>query len=400
MFGNTKKTTQSENIVPGMQIVTIPNEFFGGADPSVRFKNTEKVVDLNKMAGTVAPNEREKRVLDQAMAKGSRLTGTKVWIIGGIILFVLAIAGASLYYWWSGRKPAPKPVVTTIPVVVTTHPATTTAVIPEPTGTAPTTTVTTTPEEPIIIKEPGLELPSKLTIESADIDGDGVSDAAEEVFGSDPGNPDTDSDSYNDGHELYYLYNPNGIEPMKVIDSGTVKLFRSGNFNYELYYPANWISAAVDNEGRLTLFTTLTGENVEVRVFDLKDGQTLADWFATVVSSDNTLADFVDVDSRFGAVGKARSDRLVYLYVSGQRVYALVYHEAEENLVFYKKVLEVMARSFKINTTTPAISSLPSSMSEFIISTTTETVETTTPTAEEVTGEEPEAEPESEEDVI
>jgi hypothetical protein len=400
MFGKTKNTTQPENIVPGMQIVTIPNEFFGGADPSVRFKNTEKVVDLNKMTGTVAPNEREKRVLDKATAKGSRLTGAKIWIIGGIILFVLAIVGASLYYWWSGQKSAQKPVVTTTPVVVPIRPATTTVIVPEPTGTIPTTTVTTTPEEPVIIKEPGLELPSKLAIESADIDGDGVSDAAEEVFGSDPGNPDTDSDSYNDGHELYYLYNPNGIEPMKVIDSGTVKLFRSGNFNYELYYPANWISAAVDVDGRQTLFTTLTGENVEVRVFDIKDDQTLADWFATVVSPDNTLTDYVDVDSRFGAVGKARNDRLVYLYISEQRIYALVYHEAEENLVFYKKVLEVMARSFKINTTTPVIPSLPSGVPEFIIDATATTTETATPVTEEIIDEETEAEPESEEDTI
>jgi hypothetical protein len=381
MFGKTKDTIKPKNVAPEVQIITIPDEFFAGADPTVRFKKTEKVVDLNKNAGTVAPNEREKRELDAVTAKGSLLTGTKVWIIGGIILFVLAVAGASLYYWWTGRQTTtPKPVVKNNPVVVTVHPTST--VVTQPTGTAPTTTVTTTPETPVVVKEPNLELPSKLSMESADVDNDGVSDAAEEIFGSDPGNPDTDADSYNDGHELYYLYNPNGIEPMKVIDSGAVKLFKSGNFNYSLYYPTNWLAASVDIEGRQMLFTTLNGEYVEARIFDMAPGQSLAEWFAAAAPSDS-LSGYTDVESRFGAKGKMRSDGLVYLYVSGQRIYALVYHEIQENLVSYKKVLEVMARSFKVESAASALPSLPDGVSEFITGTSTEAASSTVEDADE-----------------
>jgi len=371
MFGKTKDTIKSKNIAPEVQIITIPDEFFGGADPTVRFKKTEKVVDLNKNAGTIAPNEREKRKLDESTAKGSFFTGTKVWIIGGIALFILAIAGASLYYWWIGRQATtPQPVINNNPVVVTTRPTTTAT---EPIVAVPTTTATTTPETPVVIKESGLILPSKLSMESADIDNDGVSDTAEEIFGSDPGNPDTDADSYNDGHELYYLYNPNGIEPMKVIDSGVVKLFKSGNFNYSLYYPTNWLAASVDIEGRQMLFTTLNGEYIEARVFDMTPGQALVDWFAVNAPPDS-LTNYADIESRFGARGKMRNDGLVYLYVSGERVYALVYHEIQENFVSYKKVLEVMARSFQIGkvSSTPSLS-LPDGVSEYITGTSTAT---------------------------
>ena len=376
MFG-AKHVKKNLPQSPNSDIVTIPSEFFGGADPTVHFKKTEKTVDLNKTTNVILPNEREKRELDAATAKGSFFIGTKVWVIGGIILFLLAVGGATLYYYFTLRGAAQKSAATNKPAVTTTHTTTTvqTTVTVTPTGEAtPSTTATTTIEQPTSLQEPILELPSKLSVETADLDSDGVSDAAEEIFGSDPGNPDTDGDGYNDGHELYYLYNPNGIEPMKVIDAGTVRIFKSGNFNYELYYPINWLAAPVDNDGRQMIFTTLTGENVEVHAYDLAAGETFADLFVKIVPVDELLSAYTDVESRFGTKGKMRNDGLVYFFVGEGRVYTLVYHEVDENLVRYKKVMEVMARSFKINETTTGTMSLPAGFAEFSgISTTSAT---------------------------
>lgn len=43
-----------------------------------------------------------------------------------------------------------------------------------------------------------------------DTDDDGLPDAQEKVYGSDPNNPDTDGDGYEDGHEVRFGYSPTG----------------------------------------------------------------------------------------------------------------------------------------------------------------------------------------------
>lgn len=43
-----------------------------------------------------------------------------------------------------------------------------------------------------------------------DSDNDGLTDAQEETYGTDPNNPDTDADGYTDGEEVLAGYNPNG----------------------------------------------------------------------------------------------------------------------------------------------------------------------------------------------
>ena len=45
-----------------------------------------------------------------------------------------------------------------------------------------------------------------------DMDHDGLTDAAEEEFGSDPNNSDTDSDGLNDASEKYYGTDPNNSD--------------------------------------------------------------------------------------------------------------------------------------------------------------------------------------------
>lgn len=338
MFGSKDKNLLE--VPKDMRVTTIPQDFYAGADPTVKFKETEKTVDMSKFAGSPL-KEYEKKALDAATAKGTAFSSTKWWIIGASVLFVLFLAGAGIYYWLTLRPktavPVPAPPKIETPIVPVTP------VVPiEP---VVTTTPTTTPETPSPIGA-GMELPGKLLSFSADIDNDNISDAAELVFGSDPGNPDTDGDHYPDGHELFYLYNPNGFEPKKLIDSGVVKLFKSGNFDYELYYPESWAVGSVDTEGRQVLFSTLTGENIEVRVFGKDAGQTPLDWFSANAPTDEQFGDYNDFSSRFGIDGKVRDDGLVYFFFIDTKVYAIIYHVTGSDTVNYKPIMEIMGRSF------------------------------------------------------
>lgn len=51
--------------------------------------------------------------------------------------------------------------------------------------------------------------------EYRDSDGDGLTDAQEKIYGTDPNNPDTDGDGYLDGEELINGYDPNGPGKLK-----------------------------------------------------------------------------------------------------------------------------------------------------------------------------------------
>lgn len=343
MFGKKEASIKIEPDLD-LKIATIPNDFYAGADPTVKFKETEKTVDLNKLSGNVELRAREKIALDTSTAKGGILTSRKFMVIGGFVLFVIFLGGAGLYYWWKTKTP----VVPVIPQAVVTVPETPVVTPVEP---AATTTLPATTTEPVVpVKPATFELPSRILALSSDMDSDQISDAAEEIFGSDPGNPDTDNDGYPDGHELFYLYNPKGIEPEKLIDSGAVKKFDSGLFGYSLYYPQNWAVGAVDQEGRQMLFSTLTGENIEIRVFDLDMGRSFADWFALNLPPEEQLTDYGGFQSRFGVQAKMRSDNLVYFFYTDNRVFAVIYHTNGAEAIDYKAVMEVIARSFALPT--------------------------------------------------
>lgn len=345
MFGK-KAENSPDKLQPTINVQTIPADFYGGVNPVVKFKRVEKEVVLQSKPKLTVP---EKKMLDKSTAAGSGallhpvsiLTNRKSAIIFGSALFVVLMAGVSVYYYLQLRQqpaalvpPPPQIIVvpTPVPVVVETTP--TEVVEPTTTASAPS------------LAEAPIEFPSGLLGDSPDLDRDNLTDIAEELFGTDPSKPDTDEDSYNDGHEVFYLYNPAGKEPIKVIDSGRVKDYVSPIFGYKIFYPANWALGNVDEEGRDVLFSTITGENIEVRTFDRLPNQTFADWFARWAPNESyqNLADF---QTYFGEPGKNRADNLVYYFMDDGHVYVILYHTTDSNVVNYRSIAVMMARSFR-----------------------------------------------------
>ena len=191
-----------------------------------------------------------------------------------------------------------------------------------------------------------LEVPSILLGSSADSDNDGLSDSEEELFGTDMGKPDTDGDGYEDGLEITNLYSPSVIAPMRLISTDSAKEFMNPYFNYRVYYPASWAAGNVDDKYRDMLFSTITGENIEIRVFDKTPGQTFDDWFSEWAKGEQ-LGALKDISTVFKGQGRARNDGLVYYFQDENRVYVLVYHVTGGNTVNYRRVIEMMAQSFR-----------------------------------------------------
>lgn len=345
MFGK-KSNVASEKSSSPISVQTIPADFYGGVNPVVKFKNVEKEIILDsKLALTSA----EKKMLDQSTAVGSDgfhlvdlFTNRKYAALIGAGLFVIIVGAVGGYYVWQSRQnavsPPPAPQIE-VPSSAVSEPVVTTTV---PEIIIPTTTVTTTAS----LDEAPIDFPSFLLGDGADLDDDGVSDIAEDLFATDPSKPDTDEDSYTDGHEIFYLYNPAGKEPERLIDSGYVKEYENPVFGYKLYYPSNWAVGTVDNSARQVLLSTITGENIEIRTFDLVPGQTVSDWFTQWVPGEDVKTR-AKAQTRFFESGESRTDSLVYYFYDNNHVYVLLYHTTDSNAVNYRSVMVMVARSFR-----------------------------------------------------
>lgn len=340
-----KKVTTNQVLDQTINVQTIPADFYGGVNPVVKFKRVEKEVVLeSKPKLTVS----EKKMLDKSTAIGGGaplhpvniLTSKKYAIILGSSLFVIILAGVSGYYYLQSRQPKISlPQQPNISVVTTSEEV-------------PVVVVTTTEEEamptttPQSLAEAPIDFPSGLLGDSPDLDKDNLTDKAEELFGTDPSKPDTDEDGYNDGHEVFYLYNPAGKEPIKVIDSGNVNDFINPIFGYKVFYPLNWAVGSVDESYRDVLFSTITGENIELRVLDRLPGEAFSDWFARWAPNEQ-FQNLADWQTKFGEMGKSRIDNLVYYFMDDTRVYVMLYHTTDSNVINYKSVMVMMARSFR-----------------------------------------------------
>lgn len=357
-----EKKDQNLKIEKDVTVNTIPEEFYGGKDPVVTFKNVTTEIDLKDKSTVLT--EAEKQAFYKKTAVGGEekgvffiklFTSPKYLAIFAGIIFLLSILGVGGYYYLKNYNTNKQ-----IDIFITQEPVLETPVIT-------TTTVlednsvqeevleqeeenVSSPEN--LVLDLPLEFPSILLAESADLDDDGLTDLAEEEFQTDPGSFDTDGDGYPDGLEVFYLYNPKGFEPQRLIDSNLVKVYENFNFSYRVYIPINWAIGSVDQEERQVLFSTLSGENIEVRVFDLRQDEDFSDWFVRV-ASDQDDADLVDIETRGGFLGKARNDNLVYYFVYNGKVYVFLYHTTEFMVVNYKSVLSLMIRSLDFEVDKP-----------------------------------------------
>ncbi len=349
MFGK-----KQENQLPQSNIVvnTIPEDFYGGKNPVVNFKNVTTDIDIEKGKKSVL-TAREKKIFDKQTSVGEGKGGWHLanlasspkylaLLAGGI--FIVAILGVGSFYYLKDKASKevseiipslPTPATSTVPVVNPEIPV----VVEEP-----EIPVMPTSTEQEIPKEMPLEFPSILLSESVDMDNDGLTDLAEIEFGTDPGDYDTDKDNYPDGLEVYNLYNPKGFEPQRIAESGLVKEYKNNNFKYSLYIPINWAIGSVDEESRQVLFSTLSGENIEIRIFDLRPGEDFNAWFERMAIGQDLLA-LVDFETKLNFTGKVRNDGLVYYFLRDNLVYVVIYHVGETEIVNYKSVMSLMTRS-------------------------------------------------------
>lgn len=182
---------------------------------------------------------------------------------------------------------------------------------------------------------------------ASDQDKDGLTDEEEKVFSTDVAKPDTDGDGYVDGLEVINLYNPIGFAPVRIEDSGLVLTYTNPTFNYSILYPKVWMARGLDETNREVLFTSATGEFVQVIVEENLEHLPVLDWYLAK-SPGMTAAEVHTVVTKTGLQGIQSPDGLTAYFSYGDYIFAIAYNVGTKTELNFKTTFEMMVRSFKL----------------------------------------------------
>lgn len=350
-----------------MRIHTIPPVFYGGSDPNIYGSNTGVEKDTKRQT--------EPSSLYTTSSDYSRKKIYVYSIIG--IVSILVISGITWYYLREYqhaqreadriREVARVPVETVDEIVSTSTADGIDAVV-----TSSIATATTTVDEPIsdfidtvTVSSPQFNFPVFNLQDGIDIDQDQLTDVEEELYGTDSGGWDTDGDGYFDGQEVLNLYNPKGLSPTRLIDSGFFREYTNPLTRYRMYYPAQWQLGSVDTAGRHVLFSSIRGDYVEVYVVEKDPADDFASWFGKTVIGQK-LTDLRQFVNRFDMAGWKRSDQLV-AYLEDQRfVYVIIYQASGSGPIMYRHTFQTMLQSFRLDRTIRVLPTQPTIPSESV----------------------------------
>lgn len=318
---------------PEVPIYVMPDKFFG-LEAGVKIPEAPKVIIKEVIKEVLA----KPIVTPPPSPKGYGVARKKrLYIILGIVGAVLLFGGATFFVLrpYIFKKPAAQP-----PKVVQ-PPVNVAPVTPKPgEGETP---ATITPEIPQI---PEAEVPS-MWQSALDSDGDGLTDDEELTYATNLDKPDTDEDGFLDGHEVFHLYNPNGKTPVRLLDTGSVKIYKNEANHYEIYYPTPWSVQVVSEETGQVIFMSPTGEFVQILVEENQEHLPIVNWYLKQ-SPGVPIGKLETFVTKSNLDGIKSPDHLNAYFSSNGLVYVISYNIGNRVSVSFYRTFEMTLNSFKI----------------------------------------------------
>lgn len=193
------------------------------------------------------------------------------------------------------------------------------------------------------------ETGEQLLLPSLDSDQDGLTDIEETLlYTTDKDEFDSDFDTYSDKQELLNLYNPFGDAPITLIDSGNVLEYANALHNYRIYYPQNWVFKSTDGTDTEVLFTSTTGEFIEVLILENPEKMALNDWYVKQYGEDNYKISQVATTNQNKLTGVRSFDRKKVFFAYEDKIYVIIHNTGNKTLIDYGVTFEMMVKSFRL----------------------------------------------------
>ncbi|HEX9664780.1 MAG TPA: hypothetical protein VGA49_03055 [Patescibacteria group bacterium] len=198
-----------------------------------------------------------------------------------------------------------------------------------------------------------------LLASSLDSDQDGLTDVEEELYGTNPNLPDSDGDGHIDALELMNLFNPAEPAPAELPGSNLVELYSNPSFDYRILYPSRWIARPIDTELKEVIFSSETGEFIEVLVSENPEGLSVLNWYLqqspTVTPSQvqsvvtkNNIRGIQSVDGLTVYLVKPVDSSITGEAEAKQYIYAISYNPGTRPELNFKSTLKMMYNSFEL----------------------------------------------------
>jgi hypothetical protein len=177
--------------------------------------------------------------------------------------------------------------------------------------------------EPIVEPDPEPTEPYPGT----DTDSDGLTNVEELLYGTDFRSPDTDGDTFLDGNEVFHRYDPNGLAPSTLLDTGAVRVLERSNIPFTMYYPSSW---SIDAESSSTTLAFRSSEGASITlVYEAKD--TLVALKTWMKQNDISASNIEETMTKEGYEARvANEGRAMYIDL-GAWVVSATYELGEEN---------------------------------------------------------------------
>ncbi len=187
----------------------------------------------------------------------------------------------------------------------------------------------------------------KLPPAGLDSDSDGVTDLEEAIYGTNANNPDSDSDGFLDGNEVYNLYNPNGRAPSRLLDSGSVVPVKA-DIGWSMLVPKGWTTSLEGTNGSKMTVTTGHGETFALAVEDNTQNLSLVDWY--LASHPDVKADqLLQYRSKKGYEGIMSPDTLSTYILWGNKVFSFTYQLDGQTFINFRTTYYMMMNSLILN---------------------------------------------------
>jgi hypothetical protein len=181
---------------------------------------------------------------------------------------------------------------------------------------------------------------------SQDSDKDGLTDEEEVLYRTRKDLNDTDQDSYPDGLEIVNLYSPFSGPGDRLTLSGLVNSYTNPVYNYTLLYPSAWLAKAVDETNKEVIFTSATGEFIEVIVQENPRRLLVLDWY--LEASPELKASQIKTTSINGQQVVWSSDGQTLYLAEGDKIYGLIYNSGIRKDLNFKTTFRMMIKGFRI----------------------------------------------------
>ena len=248
-------------------------------------------------------------------------------ILSGVFIFLAIAIGAGVF-WWSVQNQSTEPIAPPI-----TNPPIST---PDTPISPPVTTITI---------EPG-----------NDLDNDGLTDAEERLFRTNPRNSDTDEDTYLDNNEVFHGYDPTIPAPALLENSEIAQIYTyDGDPAFQFLRLNQWPVEAPDiipdgSRGVLRMRTS-GGAEFRITVYARGDVDTLDEWYMTRTDFQDAYGN-LDPQQSFvskqGYVGRTTDENQLILLESGEFITVFEYDLRTDRTIEYALIFQMIINSFTL----------------------------------------------------